>query len=198
MMRRSRMVAAAAIAAVAVLVGVGAVWSLRDDDGPRETAKRYLAAWSGGDFAAMHALTDRPPADFETRFARMRDDLGVTRQHYEVASVGDAKHGEAGGSYRAALTLTGGRAWTYGGSLTFVERDGKWRVAWSPQVMYPSLKEGQRLRAARTWPSPGGHPGGGRQQPEPVAVRVRPAARRTARPRVRRRREEARGPVPRG
>ncbi|WP_329253522.1 penicillin-binding transpeptidase domain-containing protein [Actinoallomurus sp. NBC_01490] len=153
MMRRSRMVAAAAIAAVAVLVGVGAVWSLRDDDGPRETAKRYLAAWSGGDFAAMHALTDRPPADFETRFARMRDDLGVTRQHYEVASVGDAKHGEAGGSYRAALTLTGGRAWTYGGSLTFVERDGKWRVAWSPQVMYPSLKEGQRLRAARTWPA---------------------------------------------
>ncbi|WP_285583751.1 penicillin-binding transpeptidase domain-containing protein [Actinoallomurus iriomotensis] len=151
-MRRSRMVAVAVVAAAAVLTGVGAVWFLRDDDGPGETAKRYLAAWSGGDFAAMRALTDRPPADFATRFTRMRDDLGVTGQHYQVASVGHAKDGEAGGSYRAELTLSGGRVWTYGGSLSFVKQDGRWRVAWSPRVMYPGLEEGQRLRAARTWP----------------------------------------------
>ncbi|GAA2079016.1 hypothetical protein HKK74_17835 [Actinomadura alba] len=149
-MRRSRMVAAA-IAAVAVLVGAGAVWFLRDDEGPQQTAKRYLAAWSGGDFAAMRALTDHPPADFETRFARMRDDLGVTRQRYEVASVEGPNDDEAGGSYSAELTLSGGRVWKYIGSLSFTKRGGKWRVAWSPQVMHPTLKEGQRLRAARTW-----------------------------------------------
>ena len=152
MLRRSRMVAAA----VAVLVGAGAVWFLRDDEGPQENAKRYLAAWSGGDFAAMRALTDRPPADLETRFVRMRDGLGVTRQRYEVASVGRPKDGEAGGSYRAELTLSGGRVWKYSGSLPFTKRGGKWRVAWSPQVMYPTLKEGQRLRAARTWPARAG------------------------------------------
>ncbi|MEV5704099.1 penicillin-binding transpeptidase domain-containing protein [Actinoallomurus sp. NPDC052274] len=149
MVRRSRMVAAAVIAAVAVLVGAGAVWFLHDDEGPQQTAKRYLAAWSGGGFAAMRALTDRPPADLEERFARMRDDLGVTRQRYEVASVGRPKDGTATGSYRAELTLSGGRVWTYGGTLPFVKRDGRWRVAWSPQVMHPALKEGQRLRAAR-------------------------------------------------
>jgi cell division protein FtsI/penicillin-binding protein 2 len=152
MKRRSHTVAAAVIAAVAVLTGAGAVYFVRDDE-PHETAKRYLAAWSGGDFAAMRVLTDHPPADFETRFARTRDDLGVTRQRYEVASVGHPEDGEADGSYRAELTLSGGRVWTYRGSLPFTKQDGKWRVAWSPQVIYPTLKEGQRLRAARAWPT---------------------------------------------
>jgi cell division protein FtsI/penicillin-binding protein 2 len=147
MMRRSRMVAAAVIAAVAVLVGAGTVWLLRGDEGPQATAKRYLAAWSDDDFAAMRALTDHPPADFATRFARMRDGLGVTRQRYRAA---------AGRSYTAELTLSGGHVWTYTGSLPFKKQHGKWRVVWSPQVMYPALEEGQRLRTERTWPARAG------------------------------------------
>ncbi|MFD0685194.1 penicillin-binding transpeptidase domain-containing protein [Actinomadura fibrosa] len=155
-MRRSRMVLAAAIAAVAVLVGAGAVWLLRDGPGPEDTATKYLAAWSGGDVAAMKGLTAGAPADFESRFTRMRDDLGVTRQRFEVASVGRPDDGTAGGSYSAELTLAGDRVWKYSGALPLVERDGKWRVEWSPQVMYPTLKEGQRLKAARAWPTRAG------------------------------------------
>jgi cell division protein FtsI/penicillin-binding protein 2 len=129
------------------------VWFPGDDQGPQETAKRYLAAWSRGDFATMRTLTDHPPADLQPRLVRMRGDLGVTRQHYEVASVGRPKDGEAGGSYRAELTLSGGRVWRYGGSLSFTKQGSDWSVVWSPQVMYPGLKEGQRLRAAMTWPA---------------------------------------------
>ncbi|WP_412520231.1 hypothetical protein K8Z49_19795 [Actinomadura madurae] len=151
-MRRSRMLAAAAIAVAVVIVGAGAVWFLRGGDDPEDTARRFLAAWSGGDAAAMKALTDRPPADFEQRLARMRDDLGVTRQRYTVASVGRPKDGRAGGAYSAELTLAGDRAWRFEGALPLVERDGDWLVRWSPQIMHPDLREGQRLRAARAWP----------------------------------------------
>ncbi|MFB4311159.1 penicillin-binding transpeptidase domain-containing protein [Actinomadura sp. GTD37] len=150
-MRRSRALTAAAIAVAVVILGAGAVWFLRDGEDPEDAAKRYLAAWSGGDLAAMKALTDGPPADFEQRLTRMRDDLGVTAQRYTVASVGDPDGDEAGGSYTAELTLAGDRKWTYEGSLPLVERDGEWLVHWSPQVLYPTLREGQRLRASRAW-----------------------------------------------
>ncbi|NKZ07341.1 penicillin-binding transpeptidase domain-containing protein [Actinomadura latina] len=151
-MRRSRVLAVAAIAVAVLVVGAGTVWFLRDGEDPEDAAKRFLAAWSGGDLAAMKALTDRPPADFEKRLTGMRDELGVTAQRYTVASVGKADGGRAGGSYTAELTLAGDRSWTYEGSLPLVERDGEWLVRWSPQVIFPTLAEGQRLRAARAWP----------------------------------------------
>ncbi|HEU5032361.1 MAG TPA: penicillin-binding transpeptidase domain-containing protein, partial [Spirillospora sp.] len=152
-MRRSRVVAVAAVAAAAVLVGAGAVWFLRGGEGPGDAAKRYLAAWSRGDYAAMRALTADPPADFTARFTAMRDGLGVTAQHYTVASVGKPKGDTAGGSYTAALTLAGARTWTYEGALPLTKSGGKWRVAWSPEVVYPGLEEGQKLNAARAWPA---------------------------------------------
>ncbi|QFG24701.1 penicillin-binding transpeptidase domain-containing protein [Actinomadura sp. WMMB 499] len=151
-MHRTRVVIAAAVAAVVVLAGAGAVWFLRAGDDPEAAAEDFLAAWSGGDHAAMAALTDRPPADFAQRLRQLHDDLGVTAQRYTVASVGEPDGGTAGGSYKAELTLSGGRAWSYTGTLPLVERDGEWRVRWSPQVLHPELKDGQRLRAARAFP----------------------------------------------
>ncbi|MCP2336906.1 penicillin-binding transpeptidase domain-containing protein [Actinomadura rupiterrae] len=152
-MTRSRWAAAAAVAVAAVvLVGAGAFWLLGGDDGPKGTAQKFVAAWSRGDFAAMRDLTANPPADLTTRLAKQRDDLGATAQRYTVASVGKPKGGEAGGAYSAQLTLAGGRAWSYDGTLEFTKSGGTWKIAWSPRILYPSLKEGQRLAAARAWP----------------------------------------------
>ncbi|GAA4092756.1 penicillin-binding transpeptidase domain-containing protein [Actinomadura miaoliensis] len=152
-MRRSRgILVVALVATAALVVGVGAVWVLRADEGPRDTAERYLAAWERGDVETMRTLTADPPADFRQIFTRMRDDVGVVRQRYRVTAIGDPKDDEAGGSYRAELTLAGGRVWAYTGTLPFTKRDGEWLVDWSPRVVYPTLREGQRLRATRSWP----------------------------------------------
>lgn len=150
--RRPTAVAAAVLAVVAVVTGAGVVWLLHDD-GPRQAAEHYLADWSRGDLAGMRELTDRAPADFESRFTRMRDDLGVTRQRYRLGSVGRTDGGEASGSYDAELTLAGGQVWKYRGSLPFRKQGRTWRVAWSPRVMYPGLEDGQRLRAVRSRPA---------------------------------------------
>ncbi|WP_345021403.1 penicillin-binding transpeptidase domain-containing protein [Actinomadura keratinilytica] len=151
-MRRSRGMLVAALVAAAALVAGVAAWVLRADDDPRDTAERFLAAWERGDADTMRTLTADPPADLRQRLTRMRDDLGVVRQRYRVTAVGDPDGDKADGSYRAELTLAGGRVWAYTGTLPFTRRDGTWLVDWSPRVVHPTLREGQRLRAARTWP----------------------------------------------
>ncbi|MBX6769519.1 MAG: hypothetical protein IRY90_20625, partial [Actinomadura rubrobrunea] len=118
----------------------------------QDTAERFLAAWERGDLDTMRRLTADPPADFRERFARMRDDLGLVRQRYRVTAIGDPEDGAASGSFHAELTLADGRVWTYTGTLPFTKRDDAWFVAWSPRVVHPMLREGQRLRAARVWP----------------------------------------------
>ncbi|MFS2292696.1 MAG: hypothetical protein FWJ90_08310 [Actinomadura sp.] len=151
-MHRSRVIVAVAVAVAVVVLGTGTVWLLRRGDDPVDTAERYLAAWTRGDPAAMKALVDRPPGDFEQRLTRMREEMAVASQRYRVASVGDADDGKAKGTYAAELTLARNRSFSYDGTMTLVERDGEWRVRWSPQLLHPELEEGQRLRAARDWP----------------------------------------------
>lgn len=154
-MTRSRWAAVAAAVAAVVLVGAGAFWLLGGDDGPKGTAEGFTAAWSRGDYAAMRDLTANAPADLTTRLAKQKDDLGAIAQKYTVASVGKAKGSEAGGAYSARLTLAGGQTWSYDGTLGFTKSGGKWKVDWAPTVLYPTLKEGQRLTAARAWPARG-------------------------------------------
>lgn len=155
-MRRSRMASPrlwiAAVAVAVVAVGAGTVWFLTRGDDPRDTAEQYLVAWTERDYPAMKALTDQAPADFEQRLTRMYDDLELTSQRFTVASVGSADGGKAGAAYSAELLLAGTRTWRYEAPLPLVERDGEWRVRWSPQLLYPELKEGQRLSAGRVWP----------------------------------------------
>ncbi|HLV75752.1 MAG TPA: penicillin-binding transpeptidase domain-containing protein [Vulgatibacteraceae bacterium] len=151
-MHRSRVIVAVAVAVAVVVLGAGTVWFLRRGEDPGDTAERYLAAWTRGDLAAMKALVDKPPGDFEQRLTRMREEMTVTAQRYRVASMGDADDGEAKGAYAAELTLAGNRSFAYDGTMTLVERDGEWRVRWSPQLLHPELEEGHRLRTARDWP----------------------------------------------
>ncbi|MBW8481656.1 penicillin-binding transpeptidase domain-containing protein [Actinomadura parmotrematis] len=139
------------VVAVVLLGGAGLVWFLARDSGPRGTAEDYLAAWSRGDFAAMRALTDGAPADFEKRLSTMRTELGAVKQDYTIAAFKDD-----GGSFNADLTLAGGRTWSYLGAFSFLERDGKWKARWTPELLYPGLTEGQRLRTSRAWPSRAG------------------------------------------
>lgn len=140
-----------AVVAVAV-VGAGAVWLLNRADGPGDTVKRYLAAWTHGDYAAMRALTDAPPAGFRAWHTSARTDLGLTGQRYTPNQIRRPDGDRAAAAYRAELTLAGGHTWRYTGSLPLVKRDGTWRVRWSPAAVHPKLRDGQRLRTARTWP----------------------------------------------
>ncbi|MGN9836917.1 penicillin-binding transpeptidase domain-containing protein [Nonomuraea sp. H19] len=135
---------------VPVVAAGGVVWATRTVGTPEEAADSYLTAWSARNYAAMRALVADPPADFEARHKRFYADLKVTEAafHRHVPNgVFAATAEDRGGVVSFQARLSGPRlTWDYGGELRFVERDGTWKVAWTPAAMHPLLKAGRSLR----------------------------------------------------
>ncbi|GAA3241685.1 hypothetical protein GCM10020216_067760 [Nonomuraea helvata] len=130
---------------VPVVAAGGVIWALRTEGSPKETADKYLAAWSDQDYAGMRALVADPPADFETWHRRFRTDLKLTGAQFYVprASGVFASYGE---EISFAAKLTGQEDWDYSGQLKLVERDRTWKVAWTPATIHPLLRKGRSLR----------------------------------------------------
>jgi hypothetical protein len=125
------------------------VWALRTEGSPEETADRYLAAWSAEDYPAMRALVADPPADFETWHRRFRTGLKLTQAAFHrprPSGVFAASAADNDGVVGFSAKLAGPRDWDYSGRLKLVERDGGWRVAWTPAAIHPLLRKGLSLR----------------------------------------------------
>ncbi|MFG1703588.1 penicillin-binding transpeptidase domain-containing protein [Nonomuraea sp. M3C6] len=134
---------------VPVVAAGGVVWALRTEGSPEETADKYLSAWSDRNYAGMRALVADPPADFESRHKRFLTDLKVTEATFyrpKPTGIFPASAADNGGVVGFQAKLAGRRDWDYGGQLKLVERDGTWKVAWTPAAMHPLLKEGRSLR----------------------------------------------------
>jgi cell division protein FtsI/penicillin-binding protein 2 len=139
---------------VVVLIAAVAFVVLRSSARPEDTAAGYAAAWQRGDTSRMRAMLAGAPADFETQHTRMRSDLGITKT---VLRLGEARteDGTATVPFTARHTLKNVGDWSYNGKLTLVEREDTWRVNWSPAVLHPALKQGQRFRLSTRWPKRG-------------------------------------------
>ncbi|WP_106397062.1 penicillin-binding transpeptidase domain-containing protein [Actinocorallia populi] len=147
-MRRT-VVAAVAVPTV-LAVGAGVFWAVNRDEGPKPVTERFLDAWQRRDAAAMAALTAGGPADLPALLTRTWTDLGVVDQRLSLAGVGEGEDAKA--LYRAELTLGQGQKWKYDGMFSFVKNDAGWRVRWTPSVLHPDLRDGQRLSSARAFP----------------------------------------------
>ncbi|GAA3525800.1 hypothetical protein GCM10022419_000650 [Nonomuraea rosea] len=132
-----------------IVATAGVVWALRTEGSPEETADRYLAAWSAGNYPEMRALVADPPADFETWHRRFRTGLKLTQADFHrprPSGVFAASAADGDGVVGFSARLAGPRDWDYSGQLKLVERDGGWRVAWTPAAIHPLLKKGLSLR----------------------------------------------------
>ncbi|GII00956.1 penicillin-binding transpeptidase domain-containing protein [Planobispora takensis] len=148
---RLRNLVAAAVLVPATAIG-GAVWALRTQGSPEETARLFLAAWDRQDYAAMRALTVDPPEGFDGWYERFRTDLKLSGAGFEVVGTagpeadGASEEGD-GTAVRFRARLEGPVDWTYDGSLSLVEHERTWRVRWSPAAVHPRLREGMRIKA---------------------------------------------------
>jgi hypothetical protein len=145
----------AAVTVVVVAAAVTAFVLLWPSARPEAAADRFVAAWQRNDIAGMRAVVAAPPADFAASVGQMRTDLGVTALSVRLGEIkvdGDT----ATAPYTARLTLKGVGEWSYNGRLPMAERDDVWRVTWSPSVLHPALKRGQRFALATKWPQRGG------------------------------------------
>ena len=145
---RSRWRRIAPIAAAALLAfAAGAVLGGRHVPASEQVAERFAAAWAAGDLARMYALSDagangRSLRDF-TRAYRDAAATATTRaiRFGEGRDVGDSVvaipavvETEAFGTIRQELRLP------------VTEVDGEARVTWSPELVFPGLRPGERLR----------------------------------------------------
>ncbi len=127
----------------------GVVWAMRTEGSAGQTADAYLAAWQTWDYPAMKALVDNPPEDFVEWHEKLRRDLKLERQSFRAVRSGGvfAATAEDLGFENFAAGLIGrGPDLEYEGKLKLVEKDRRWKVAWSPATLHPELKPGRSLR----------------------------------------------------
>ncbi|MFI6292985.1 penicillin-binding transpeptidase domain-containing protein [Nonomuraea sp. NPDC050790] len=127
----------------------GVVWALRTEGTAERTADAYLAAWSANDYAAMKELVADPPKDFVQWHERLRRDLKVERQTFTAIRTGGvfaATAADLGYETFGARLVGRGPDLDYEGKLNLVEKDRRWKVAWTPATLHPDLKPGRTLR----------------------------------------------------
>ncbi|WNG28979.1 penicillin-binding protein [Cystobacter fuscus] len=120
--------------------------------GPLDVAQDYLRAWGEGDLAAMRRVVAEPPADLEAQHQRFRDELRIVTSHFELGRV-EREADSARVTFRALHVLRGLGEWEVEGVLRFVRREGRWWVRWSPAVLHPEAREGDRFSRTRTRPA---------------------------------------------
>ncbi|QRK11048.1 penicillin-binding protein [Archangium violaceum] len=121
----------------------------RPAEGPLDEAQLYLRAWAGGDYAALRHVVADPPANLEEQHQRFRDDLRILSSRFEL----DRVHHEADSAvvtFRAIHVLRGLGEWEVNSALRFVRREGIWWVRWTPAVLHPEAREGDRFSRTRT------------------------------------------------
>ena len=140
----------AATVALLALAGCGGSSST-----PQATLHSYLTAWSHGDWAAMRKLVAVPPATFTAANTEAFTALGVKSGQFSAGRVttkGAKAHARV--SQLFSLPLVGG--WRTATTVHLVQRNGIWKVAWTPATINPALHGTQRLASVKDWPARAG------------------------------------------
>lgn len=144
--RRATALAAAAVLALSSLAGCG-------DDGPEDTAARFLAGWRSGKLDAVAFMT---PAGAKIGAGEVAAQLRTLSGELKDAPpalklVGEPRAGD--GTADAAVdvdwALPGGGHWTYRTTVALNDRGEEWAVVWQPSVVHPALQDGDELGVRR-------------------------------------------------
>ena len=127
---------------------------------PQSTLHSYLTAWSHGDWAAMRKLVASPPATFTTANAAAFNALGVTTANFTAGRVGQ-KGSKAQARVTQSYAVPRAGAWRTATTVHLVQRNGVWKVVWTPATINPALHGGDRLATVTDWPTRAGITGAG-------------------------------------
>jgi cell division protein FtsI/penicillin-binding protein 2 len=136
---------------VALVTVTTASCSNNDSDEAQATAKKFLDAWSAGNYSGAGALTDAPDGPREWLPAAQKQ-LGAQRVAIKLGK-GSAKGGKGSQSYTVSWQIPGQeKPWAYDGKLTLGKDGDDWKVHWDPSVIHPELAAGQQFATKRTLP----------------------------------------------
>ncbi|HVM54568.1 MAG TPA: penicillin-binding transpeptidase domain-containing protein [Acidimicrobiales bacterium] len=171
--RGRRLAVAGALLAVWAVVAAGAgLWSLLDDDDPPlfggrlaeqippeafvdAVARRWAAAWAGGDTVVMAAIARPPAKGLAEAVMAFGSGLGVTAlQASPGASVIEGR--QASVPVEVVVDVDGVGSWRYSTEVALVlppeARASAWQVDWSPAALHPAITDDLRLSVHRELP----------------------------------------------
>ncbi|MBB5962043.1 penicillin-binding transpeptidase domain-containing protein [Planomonospora venezuelensis] len=139
---RARRAAAAALTLVATAPMLSACF---EEPSAHEAVRDFLVGWQTGDYTMAARRTD---GDAQ----KVRQSLEDAKVHLDAASFRFALKGirrtgeQAQADFAAEVDLgENNPLWEYDGRLPLHLVDGEWKVRWSPGVLHPELREGQRF-----------------------------------------------------
>ncbi|NOK36406.1 penicillin-binding protein [Corallococcus exercitus] len=120
-------------------------------EGPEDLARRYLDAWARNDVAAQRKGLLDAPADFDAQQARWRQDLGVVASRFERPELEADDGVTAVVRFRGVHTLRGLGDWEVESRLRFERKGPRWGLRWTPEVLHPAARPGDRFGRNRSW-----------------------------------------------
>ena len=122
--------------------------------GPSVTAtvRNFLLDWEQQNYAGAATMTDGNPAVVASGLRSVYRQLGAEDLGLVMGQVN--VHGDqAQASFFASFDLgRGGLSWNYTGGFTLSRGASGWRIVWSPSVIVPGLRAGNRLAVLTTMP----------------------------------------------
>ncbi|MBP2705943.1 penicillin-binding protein [Microbispora sp. RL4-1S] len=119
-----------------------------EEPSPNDAVRDFLLGWQTEDYAAAAARSDGDPAIVRKTLEDVRLQLDAASIRFSIKGIshsGDT--GQAG--YHAEVDLgENNPLWRYDGVLPLHLVGGEWKVRWSPSVIHPDLRPGQRLAVA--------------------------------------------------
>ncbi|MEV4071262.1 penicillin-binding transpeptidase domain-containing protein [Nonomuraea fuscirosea] len=141
-MRRARRTLAAT---VTLAVASTTLTGCFEEPSPHDAVRDFLVGWQTEDYELAAGRTDGDPAKVRKALADTKLELDAASFRFKITSLG-VEGEESKANFHAEVDLgENNPLWEYDGVLPLHLVDGMWRVRWSPSVLHPQLKEGQRF-----------------------------------------------------
>ncbi|MBO0805316.1 MAG: hypothetical protein J2P25_19840 [Nocardiopsaceae bacterium] len=143
---------ALALLAVIGVLGAGFATGFGSAGSAESTVQAFLLDCQQGNYKQAAALTTGSRTAVASQLSAVTKDLNATAIFLSLGPV--TQHGNtAEAGFQATIDLDQGRhQWTYGGHFGLVSKHGKWLVSWSPSVINPHLRPGDRLAVDTSYP----------------------------------------------
>ncbi len=135
---------AAGLAAALLVAGI-ATGIVSGEPSAEPAAQSFLLAWAQGQYKEAAALTTGPPGPVATALRTAYQQLGAAAYYLSMGQVSQHS-GVATAYFHASVDLgQDGAAWDYTGHFTLRKISSSWKVVWSPAVINPGLRQGERM-----------------------------------------------------
>ncbi|MEW9547154.1 penicillin-binding transpeptidase domain-containing protein [Nonomuraea sp. NPDC050783] len=116
-----------------------------EESSPHDAVRDFLVGWQTEDYDLAAGRTDGDRAAVSKALSDAKLELDAASFRFKIKAL-SVNGEESKADFRAEVDLgENNPLWEYDGVLPLHLVDGEWKVRWSPSVLHPQLKEGERF-----------------------------------------------------